>query len=123
LDELAANAKSEPTWPIVIEVKSAWDYEPVITFKSWSAYKGIMNPVVLRFAIPNETLSPFESGLIQEMKAKASQGLIGRFGPSLDLSRLVSEGHCFDADAVVRPDKMELSRRQSSAEDKRLGCL
>jgi hypothetical protein len=117
LDELAVNARSHPTWPIVIDVKNAWDYEPVVTFKDWSAYKGIMNPVFLRFAIPNERLSPFESGLIQEMKAMASRGSIGHVESFPDLSRLVSEGQCFDADAVIDPEKRRLPRKQSSAED------
>src|SRR5262249_33458627 len=89
LESLSLNAKSRPTWPIVIDVDRAWDYEAVFTFNIWAAYKGIANPVVLRVAIPNEEhLSPFESELSRVMQTWASKGLRGHFVPFNEASDL-----------------------------------
>jgi hypothetical protein len=101
LDDLASKARLNPSWPIVIEVDNGWDYEPIITFHSWSAYKAIINPIVLHVTIPAETtVSPFQAELVHLMKVWAVQGLPGHFAPVENFSRLLAEGHCFLASAA-----------------------
>lgn len=124
LDDLASQAQLNPTWPIVLDAHKVWDFEPVGSFNSWSAYKGIMNPIVLRVAIPTETImTPFEAQLVERMKVWAAQGLPGHFVPFENLSRLVAEGHCIVAviehdwdRAVIDPTLLQCHQQHLTVE-------
>jgi hypothetical protein len=117
LDDLASQAQLNPTWPIVLDAHKVSEWEAVGSFNSWSAYKAIMNPIVLRVAIPTETImTPFQAELVEQMKVWAAQGLPGHFVPFENLSRLVAEGHCIVAGALIDPTLLQCHQQHLSLE-------